>query len=164
METYSPPSTVSTMAIDEDEPVVGNIDARSGQWVEITMKKVQKLLTMNVGDERKHVLDYTKVYLYHVEDQRKNLLSKFNSLKQELSSSNESLKDELSDLKQVIEKWTSSKVFSDQLLGEQVPSNIFLAMGGRGKRKDLNSSKDVVFIKVEDSPIENSPECASDNE
>ncbi|GKE67700.1 hypothetical protein Tco_1521861 [Tanacetum coccineum] len=50
------------------------------------MKKVQRLLSMTDGDERKHVLEYTHVDLHYVEDQRKNLLSKFNSLKQELSS------------------------------------------------------------------------------
>ncbi|GKC19173.1 hypothetical protein Tco_1021323 [Tanacetum coccineum] len=119
------------MAITEDEPIVGKIDARSGQWVKITMKKVQRLLTMDDSDERKHVLDYTKVDLHYVEDQRKNLLSKFNSFKKELSSckselidlkniklqnltlkhdvtrlnlDNESLKDEISNLKKVIEK------------------------------------------------------------
>ncbi|GKA04914.1 retrovirus-related pol polyprotein from transposon TNT 1-94 [Tanacetum coccineum] len=47
------------MAIVEDEPSVGKADARSGQWVEITMKKVQRLLSMTDGEERKHVLDYT---------------------------------------------------------------------------------------------------------
>ncbi|GJZ19951.1 retrovirus-related pol polyprotein from transposon TNT 1-94 [Tanacetum coccineum] len=73
------------MAIDEDEPVVGKGDARSGQWVEITMKKVQRLLSITSDEERKHVLDYTYVVIHYVEDQMKNLLSKFNSLNQELS-------------------------------------------------------------------------------
>nr|GEV90638.1 retrovirus-related Pol polyprotein from transposon TNT 1-94 [Tanacetum cinerariifolium] len=57
----------------EDEPSVGKADARSGQWVDITMKKVHRLLSMTVGDERKHVLDYTHVDLHCVEHQRKNL-------------------------------------------------------------------------------------------
>ncbi|GKB77050.1 hypothetical protein Tco_0943945, partial [Tanacetum coccineum] len=101
-------------------------DARFGQWIDITIKKVHKLLSMTDGDERKHVLDYTHVDLHYVEDQRKNLLNKFNLLKQELSLhkselcklkntvsincslqnevirvnlENESLKDEISDLK-----------------------------------------------------------------
>ncbi|GJT29641.1 retrovirus-related pol polyprotein from transposon TNT 1-94 [Tanacetum coccineum] len=140
------------MAIIKDEPVVGKTNARSGQWVKITMKKVQILLTLNDVDVRKHVLYYNKVDLHYVEDQRKNLLSKFNSLKQDLSSckselidlkiikvqnltiqhevtilnlDNEYLKDEVSDLKKVIEKWTSSKP------------------------KDTTSSKDIVFIKAE---------------
>ncbi|GJX57638.1 hypothetical protein Tco_0287535 [Tanacetum coccineum] len=44
-----------------------------------------------------------------------------------------------------------------------VPGNIVRTLGGRGKQKDTTSSKDVVFIKAKDSPIENSPECAPDN-
>ncbi|GJT15512.1 hypothetical protein Tco_0874218 [Tanacetum coccineum] len=58
----------------EDEPSVGKADARSGQWVDITMKKVHKLLSMTDGDERKHVLDYTHIDFHYVEDQRKNLV------------------------------------------------------------------------------------------
>nr|GEX45776.1 hypothetical protein [Tanacetum cinerariifolium] len=119
------------MAITEDGPAVGKADARS---------------------------DYTNLDLHYVEDQRKNLLSKFNSLKQELSLckskfsdlkntkvenislqhevsrlnlDNESLRDKVSDLKKVIEKWTSSKVILDQLLIEQVLGNIVHALGGR---------------------------------
>ncbi|GKE10191.1 hypothetical protein Tco_1413742, partial [Tanacetum coccineum] len=100
----------SFMAIAEDEPIVGKTDVRS---------------------------DYTNVDLHYVEDWRKNLLSKFNSLKQELSLcksglidlkntkvhnislqnevtrlnlDNESLRDEFSNLKKAIKEWTSSKV------------------------------------------------------
>nr|GEX24327.1 retrovirus-related Pol polyprotein from transposon TNT 1-94 [Tanacetum cinerariifolium] len=62
------------MAIEEDEPSVGKADARLGQWVDITMKKVHRLLSMTDGDERKHVLDYTHVDLHYMEDQRKNLV------------------------------------------------------------------------------------------
>ncbi|GKA94811.1 hypothetical protein Tco_0816849 [Tanacetum coccineum] len=149
------------MAIDEDESSVGKADARSGQWVEITMKK------------------------------RKNLLSKFNSLSQELSSckselcdlkntkslncslqneiarlnlEKEYLKDEISDLKKVIEKWTSSKVTLDQPIIEQVPRNIVRALGRRGKRKETISSKEVVFSKADESPSETAPEITFNSE
>ncbi|GJT94825.1 hypothetical protein Tco_1090343 [Tanacetum coccineum] len=144
---------------------------------------------MGKADVRKHVLDYTHVDLHYVEDQRKNLLNKFNSLKQELSSckselidlkntkthnmslqneitilnlDNESLKDEVFDLKKVIEKWTSSKVTLDQLLTKQVPSNIVRALGGRGKRKEAISSKDIVFTKEKTSPYKTVLEITSD--
>nr|GEU75061.1 hypothetical protein [Tanacetum cinerariifolium] len=70
------------MIIVEDEPSVRKADARSRQWVDITMKKVHRLLFMTDGDERKHVLDYTHVDLNYVKDQRKNLVNKFNLLKQ----------------------------------------------------------------------------------
>ncbi|GKD38329.1 retrovirus-related pol polyprotein from transposon TNT 1-94 [Tanacetum coccineum] len=179
------------MAIAEEEPSIGKNDVRSGQWVEITMKKVQILLSMTDGDERKHVLDYTHVDLHYVEDQRKNLLSKFNSLNQELSSckselvdlkntkalncslqneiarlnlENESHRDEISDLKKVSEKWTSSKVTLDQLLTKKVHGNIVRTLGGRGKKKDIISSKKVLFSKAAESSFETIPKITSDSE
>ncbi|GJU29491.1 hypothetical protein Tco_1173080, partial [Tanacetum coccineum] len=86
------------MAIVENEPAVRKANARSGQWVKITMKKIHRLLSMTDGDERKHVLDYTHVDLHYVEDQRKNLVNKFNLLKQELSLH----KSELCNLKNIV--------------------------------------------------------------
>ncbi|GJS62178.1 retrovirus-related pol polyprotein from transposon TNT 1-94 [Tanacetum coccineum] len=175
----------------EDEPSDGKADARSSQWVDITMKKVHRLLSMTDGDERKHALDYTYVDLHYVEDQRKNLVSKFNLLKQEISLhkselsnlknivsincslqnkvirvnlENESLKDEIIDLKKVIEKWTCSKVTIDQLLSEQVPGNIVKALGRKGRRKEKISSKEVVFTKADESSYVLAPEITSDSE
>ncbi|GJY01765.1 retrovirus-related pol polyprotein from transposon TNT 1-94 [Tanacetum coccineum] len=156
------------MAIAEDEPLVGKADARSGQWVDITMKKVHGLLSMTDGDERKHVLDYTHVDLHYVEDQRKNLVSKFNLLKQEIflhkselsnikntvsincslqnevirvNLENESLKDDIIDLKTVIKKWTCRK----------------------GRRKEKISSKEVIFTKADEFSSMFAPEITSDS-
>ncbi|GJV67018.1 retrovirus-related pol polyprotein from transposon TNT 1-94 [Tanacetum coccineum] len=104
------------MAIAEEEPSAGKADARSGQWVDITMKK------------------------------------------------NESLGDEIIDLKKVIEKLTCSKVTLDQLLSEQVPGNIVKALGGKGRRKEKISSKEVVFTKADESSSMLAPEITSDSE
>nr|GEY13016.1 hypothetical protein [Tanacetum cinerariifolium] len=128
------------MAITEDEPSVGKGNARSGQRVEITMKKVQRLHFITDGDERKHVLDYTHVDFHFVEDQRKNLLSKFNSLNLEF------------------------KVTLDQLLTEQVPGNIVRALGGRGKKKDYIFSNEILFSKTIESPFKTVPEITFDSE
>ncbi|GJV52314.1 retrovirus-related pol polyprotein from transposon TNT 1-94 [Tanacetum coccineum] len=155
------------------------------------MKKVHRLLSMTDGDERKYILDYTHVDLHYVEDERKNLVNKFNLLKQEISLNkselsklintvsincslqnkvikvnleNESLKDEISDLKKVIEKWTCSKVTLDQLLSVQVPGNIVKSLGGKGRRKEKISSKEVVFTKVDESSSMLAPEITSDSE
>ncbi|GJR90226.1 retrovirus-related pol polyprotein from transposon TNT 1-94 [Tanacetum coccineum] len=135
------------MAIAEDEPSVGKADARSGQWVDITMKKVHRLLSMTDGDEGKHVLDYTHVDLHYVDDQRKNLVNKFNLLKQEIS---------LHKLEH--------KVTLDQLLSEQVPGNIVKALGGKGRRKKKISSREVVFTKADESLFVLAPEITSDSE
>ncbi|GJT93318.1 retrovirus-related pol polyprotein from transposon TNT 1-94 [Tanacetum coccineum] len=85
------------MEITEDEPSVGKADARSGQWVDITMKK------------------------------------------------------------------TCSKVTHDQLLSEQIPGNIVKALGGKGKRKENNPSKEVLFTKADVSTSESAPMIASDS-
>ncbi|GJV60958.1 hypothetical protein Tco_1467058 [Tanacetum coccineum] len=86
------------MSIAEDEPSVGKADARSRQWVDITMKK------------------------------------------------------------------TCSKVTLNQLLSEKIPSNNVKALGGRGKRKEKLSSKEVIFIKADESSSMPFSEITSDSE
>ncbi|GJT31949.1 hypothetical protein Tco_0922368 [Tanacetum coccineum] len=134
------------MAIAEDEPSVGKADARSGQWVDITMKKVHKLLSMTDGDERKHVLDYTHVDLHYVEDQRKNLLNKFNLLKQELSLH----KSELCNLKNNVSINCSLQyeVIREEKVGE----------------KENNFLKEVVCTKADEYLYEPAPEITSESE
>ncbi|GJS52242.1 retrovirus-related pol polyprotein from transposon TNT 1-94 [Tanacetum coccineum] len=144
------------MEIAEDKPFVGKADARSGQWVDITMKKVHRLLSMIDSDDRKYVLDYTHVDLIYVEDQRKNMVNKYNLLKQELSLH----KSELSNLKNI----TCSKVTLDQLLSEQIPGNIIKALGGKGKRKENNPSKEHLFTKADVSTYESAPMITSDSD
>ncbi|GJZ16223.1 retrovirus-related pol polyprotein from transposon TNT 1-94 [Tanacetum coccineum] len=105
------------MAISKEEPSVGKAGARS---------------------------DYTRVDLHYVEDQRKNLVNKFNLLKQELSLHN--------------------KVTFDQLLSKQIPGNIVKALGERGKRKEKISSKEVIFTKADESLSMPIPDITSDSE
>ncbi|GJT67303.1 hypothetical protein Tco_1018783 [Tanacetum coccineum] len=62
-------------SFDWDEESVSSKDER--------VTKVKAFMAI----AEKHVLDYTHVDLHYIDDQRKNMLSKFNSLNQELSSS-----------------------------------------------------------------------------
>ncbi|GJX86663.1 retrovirus-related pol polyprotein from transposon TNT 1-94, partial [Tanacetum coccineum] len=127
------------MAITEDESSVGKGDARS---------------------------DYTHVDLHYVEDQRKKLVNKFNALKQDLALH----KSKLCNLKNIafincsLKNETSSKVTLDQLLSEQIPRNIVKALKGKGKRKENNSSKYVLFTKADVSTSEFAPMITSDSE
>ncbi|GJU32880.1 hypothetical protein Tco_1176469 [Tanacetum coccineum] len=57
-----------------------------------------------------------------------------------------------------------TNAMSNQLLTQQVPGNIIHALSGRGKRKEVISSKDVVFIKSENSLSKNSLNVTSDTE
>ncbi|GJS76540.1 hypothetical protein Tco_0726421, partial [Tanacetum coccineum] len=59
---------------------------------------------------------------------------------------------------------TCSKVTLDQLLFKQVPGNIVKALGGRGRRKEEISTKEVVFTKAGESSFEPIPEITSDSE
>nr|GEW88808.1 retrovirus-related Pol polyprotein from transposon TNT 1-94 [Tanacetum cinerariifolium] len=102
------------MAISKDEPSVGKVDTRSGQYVDITMKKVYRLLSMTADDERKHLLDYTHVDLHYVEDQRKNLVNKFNLLKQKISLH----KSELSNPKNTM---SINGSFQNEIIKEPLP-------------------------------------------
>ncbi|GKG56204.1 hypothetical protein Tco_0577279, partial [Tanacetum coccineum] len=52
----------------------------------------------------------------------------------------------------------------DQLLSEQVPGNIVKAMGGKGKRKEKISSKEVIFTKADESSYVLAPEITFDSE
>ncbi|GJW02742.1 hypothetical protein Tco_1561598 [Tanacetum coccineum] len=158
------------MTIAEDESSVGKAYAISAQWVNITMKKVHRLLSMTDGDERKHVLDYTHVDLHYVGDQRKSLLNKFNRFKQELSLH----KSELCNLynnvsincslqNEVIRVNLENESLKDEISNLKKQQDI-LALGGRGRRKENNSSKEVVFTKADESSPEPALEITSDSE
>nr|GEU60713.1 retrovirus-related Pol polyprotein from transposon TNT 1-94 [Tanacetum cinerariifolium] len=125
----------------------------------------------------------------HNTGSEKNMVNKYNLLKQELSLhkselsnpkntvsincslqnevirinlASESLKDEISELK-VSLKWTCSKVTLDQLLSEQIHGNIVKALRGKGRRKENNPSKEVLFTKANLSISEFAPMITSDS-
>ena len=71
----------AVMALSEDNKLaVGKSHARNGEWVNITMRKVNLLLSMDDNDDWKSYLDYINVDLKYVEEHRLNLFSKFNKL------------------------------------------------------------------------------------
>ncbi|GJS81560.1 hypothetical protein Tco_0748101 [Tanacetum coccineum] len=150
------------MVIAKEKPSVGKADARSGQWVEITMKKVHRLLSMTNGDERKHVLDYTHVDLHYVEDQRRNLVNKFNLLKQELSSH----KSKLRNLKNTtsINCSLQNLVIRVNLENEYLKDEISDLKKEECKRKEKISSKRVIFTKPDESSSMSIPEITFDSE
>nr|GEZ32444.1 hypothetical protein [Tanacetum cinerariifolium] len=57
-----------------------------------------------------------------------------------------------------------NKVTLDQLLSEQVPRNIVKALGGKGRRKEKISSKQVIFTKADESLSVLTLEITSDSE
>ncbi|GKB52022.1 hypothetical protein Tco_0902775 [Tanacetum coccineum] len=73
------------MALADDELTVGKSHARNGEWVDITMRKVNTLLFMDEDADWQNYLKYINIDLKFVEEQRLNLLSKYNKMVFELN-------------------------------------------------------------------------------
>ncbi|GJW45470.1 retrovirus-related pol polyprotein from transposon TNT 1-94 [Tanacetum coccineum] len=164
-------------------------DARSGQWVDMTMKRVHRLLYVTDSDDRKYILDYTHIDLIYVKDQRKNMVNKYNLLNQELSLhkselsnlkntvsincslqnevirvnlENESLKDEIYDLKSVIENEHVAKSPLTNCSLSKYLAILSKPLEEKGRKKDNNPSKEVLFTKVDVSTSGSAPMITSD--
>ncbi|GJT60171.1 hypothetical protein Tco_1003704 [Tanacetum coccineum] len=86
------------MALSEDDKMaVGKSHARNDEWVNITMRKVNLLLSMDDDADLHYYLKYINVDLKFVEEHKFNLFSKYNKLAFELNM----CRDELLVLKQV---------------------------------------------------------------
>ncbi|GKC10255.1 hypothetical protein Tco_1001865 [Tanacetum coccineum] len=84
------------MALADDELTVGKNHAQNGKWIDITMIKVNILLSMDDDADWQNYLKYINIDLKFVEEQRLNLLSKYNKIVFELNK----CRDELLILKQ----------------------------------------------------------------
>nr|GEV44540.1 hypothetical protein [Tanacetum cinerariifolium] len=67
-------------------------------------------------------------------------------------------------LERVMHDLTCSKLTLDQLISEQIPGNIVKALGGKGRKKENNSSKEVLFTKTDVSTSESTLMITSDSE
>ncbi|GJY99431.1 retrovirus-related pol polyprotein from transposon TNT 1-94 [Tanacetum coccineum] len=76
---------------DEERVSVGKESANNGEWVKISLQKVQTLLEMDDNNDRKSFLDYLCIDLNYVEEQRNNLISKHRNLVHELNTCKEHL-------------------------------------------------------------------------
>ncbi|GKC78354.1 hypothetical protein Tco_1129128 [Tanacetum coccineum] len=73
------------MALADDELIFGKSHARNGEWVDITMRKVNTLLSVDEDADWHNYLKYINIDLKFVEEKRLNLLSKYNKMVFELN-------------------------------------------------------------------------------
>ncbi|GKA94203.1 hypothetical protein Tco_0816189 [Tanacetum coccineum] len=145
------------MALADDELTVGKSHARNGEWVDITIRKVNTLLSMDEDADWQNYLKYINIDLKFVEEQRLNLLSKYNKmvfelnkcrdelliLKQakldavtfqiqntELTKLNHALQEQLKEEKKINEKWLTSSKKVSQCISEQIPHQKKKVLGG----------------------------------
>ncbi|GJY58385.1 hypothetical protein Tco_0458277 [Tanacetum coccineum] len=84
------------MALADDELSIGKNHARNGEWIDIIIRKVNILLSMDEDSDWQNYLKYINIDLMFIEEQRLNLLSKYNKIIFELNK----CRDELLILKQ----------------------------------------------------------------
>ncbi|GJX50243.1 hypothetical protein Tco_0277088 [Tanacetum coccineum] len=135
--------------VDDENVVVGKENARNGEWVKITMRKVHTLLDIEDNDERKYFLDYLCIDLNYVEEQRNNLVLKHKDLVHELNTckeqrsilkqakldfltmqhvnieilkENKNLRIELKELTAITETWLNSSNKVNQCISKQITS------------------------------------------
>nr|GEW97379.1 retrovirus-related Pol polyprotein from transposon TNT 1-94 [Tanacetum cinerariifolium] len=145
------------MALADDELTVRKSHARNGEYVDITIRKVNTLLSMDEDADWQNYLKYINIDFEFVEDQRLNLLSKYNKmvfelnkcrdelliLKQarldvvtfqiqntELTKLNHALQEQLKEEKKINEKWLTSSKKVSQCISEQIPHKKKKVLGG----------------------------------
>ncbi|GKA34449.1 retrovirus-related pol polyprotein from transposon TNT 1-94 [Tanacetum coccineum] len=145
------------IALGDDELTVVKNHARNGEWVDITMRKVNTLLSMDEDTDWQNYFKYINFDLKFVEEQRLNLLSKYKkivfelnkcrdellSLKQakleaitfqiqntELTKLNHALQEQLKEEKKINEKWLTSSKKVSQCISEQIPHQKKKVLGG----------------------------------
>ncbi|GKC05248.1 retrovirus-related pol polyprotein from transposon TNT 1-94, partial [Tanacetum coccineum] len=79
------------MALADDELTVGKNHAHNGEWIGIIIRKVNILLSMDEDANWQNYLKYINVDLKYVEEQRLNLLSKYNKTVFELNKCRDDL-------------------------------------------------------------------------
>ncbi|GJY43219.1 retrovirus-related pol polyprotein from transposon TNT 1-94, partial [Tanacetum coccineum] len=145
------------MAIVDDELTVRKSHARSREWVDITIRKVNTLLSMDEDADWQNYLKYINIDLKFVEEQRLNLLSKYNKivfelnkcrdelliLKQakldvvtfqiqntKLTKLNHVLQEQLKEEKKINENWLTNSKKVSQCISEHIPHQKKKVLGG----------------------------------
>nr|GEV38831.1 retrovirus-related Pol polyprotein from transposon TNT 1-94 [Tanacetum cinerariifolium] len=132
----------------EENDLVSKEGARNGEWVKISMRKVDTLLEMKDNDDRKTYLDYFCIDLNYVEEQRNNLLSKHRDLVHELNA----CKEQLLVLKQAKLEFLTMQHVNTEILKENKNLRTELKELTKITKTWLNNpfsseQKDIVFAK-----------------
>ncbi|GKC62267.1 retrovirus-related pol polyprotein from transposon TNT 1-94 [Tanacetum coccineum] len=161
------------MALANDELTVGKSHARNDEWVDITIRKVNTLLSMDEDADWQNYLKYINIDLKFVEEQRLNLLSKYNKmvfelnkcrdelliLKQakldavtfqiqntKLTKLNHALQEQLKEEKKINEKWLTSSKKVSQCISEQIPHQKKKVLGGELFTESSSKMNENLFV------------------
>ncbi|GJU67934.1 hypothetical protein Tco_1254193 [Tanacetum coccineum] len=147
LSSQADPKVKVLMALADDELTVGKSHAHNDEWVSVIIRKVNTLLSMDEDTDWKNYLKYINIGLKFVEEQRLNLLSKYNKMVFELNNCrdellilkqakidaitfqiqntkltklNHALQEQLKEEKKINEKWLTSSKKVSQCISEQI--------------------------------------------
>ncbi|GKB19762.1 retrovirus-related pol polyprotein from transposon TNT 1-94 [Tanacetum coccineum] len=114
------------MALADDELTIGKSHARNGKWVDITIRKVNTLLSM---DEDADWQNYLKDELLILKQAKLDAVT-FQIQNTELTKLNHALQEQLKEEKNINEKWLTSSKKVSQYISEQIPHQKKKVLGG----------------------------------
>nr|GEX04821.1 retrovirus-related Pol polyprotein from transposon TNT 1-94 [Tanacetum cinerariifolium] len=120
------------MALVDDELTVRNSHARNGEWVDITIRKVNTLLYMDQDVDWQNYLKYELLSL----KQAKLDAATFQIQNIKFTKLNHALQEQLKEEKMINEKWLTSSKKVSQCISEQVPHEKKVIGGSFFKFKD----------------------------
>nr|GEW98721.1 retrovirus-related Pol polyprotein from transposon TNT 1-94 [Tanacetum cinerariifolium] len=106
-----------TDGLADDEFTVRKSHARNGKWVDITIRKVNTLLSM---DEDADWKNYLKDELLSLKQAKLDTIT-FQIQNTELTKLNHALQEQLKEEKNINEKWLTSSKKVSQCISEQIP-------------------------------------------
>ncbi|GJR31194.1 retrovirus-related pol polyprotein from transposon TNT 1-94 [Tanacetum coccineum] len=121
------------MALAGDEISVGKNHARNGEWIDITMKKINILLSMDEDSDWQTYLKYINIDLKDdilALKQAKLEAVTFQIQNTELTKLNHALQVQLKEERNVNEKWLNSLKKVSQCNSEQIPNQRKKILGG----------------------------------
>nr|GEU29244.1 retrovirus-related Pol polyprotein from transposon TNT 1-94 [Tanacetum cinerariifolium] len=138
------------MALADDELTIRKNHARNCEWIDITMKKINILLSMDEDVDRQNYLKYINIDLKFVEEQRLNLLSMYNKIVFELNK----CRDELLILKQAMLDAINFQIQNTELtkvskcISEQIPHQKKKVLGGElfTESSSIMNEKENLFV------------------
>ncbi|GJZ60253.1 hypothetical protein Tco_0616069 [Tanacetum coccineum] len=114
------------VALSDDELTIGKSHARNGEWVDINIRKVNTLLSM---DEEADWQNYLKDELLILKQAKLDAVT-FQIQNTELTKLNHALQEQLKVEKKINEKWLTSSKKVSQCISEKIPHQKKKVLGG----------------------------------
>nr|GEV34465.1 ribonuclease H-like domain-containing protein [Tanacetum cinerariifolium] len=114
------------MALDDDELTVGKSHAQNGEWIDISIRKVNTLLSMDEDVDWQNDL---KDDLLSLKQAKLDVVT-FQIQNTELTKLNHALQEQLKEEKKINEKWLTRSKKVSQCISEQTPHQKKKVLGG----------------------------------